>query len=327
MAYSKSERSAHALEPMPSRSASLVVPGNDKRVASAQLQALQRIANNSAQTAELRTLQRVVDTAPTQGRVQQLAAVAKDRLNVIGEDHTESEPRVEEEQTYLADAAGGDGYWEETTFKVGEFTRGWGSFIDRRQKGDPTWLHMELQMSGLVHNLKVNLDKSRNGAILAPETHQAEHLWCWDSWMIFIDGIGTYIQERFFDVSEEQINALRAASDEAGVATAKMLALNAAVDSGKNQTAMLSAAHASVDAFATKLYGAIRAMDVIDNERELSMHAAANAGAARKGAWKIGEAHVQSLINADKSPRFDGKQYNVTTRGEFNTEFDAWKSK
>lgn len=252
--------------------------------------------------------------------VYQLAAVVSDRLNVIGEDHTESAGRIDKEKRYLKVAAGGDGYWDETTFKVGTLNRGWGRLIDRRQKGDPSWLHMEYLMSGLVKNLEINLRKSNQGQTLSQSDHNDEHLWCWDSWMIFLEGVGKYIQTRFYDLSEDQVTQLRGALVEAGVAKEKMVALNGAVKTGKDLTNKLSDAHVAVDAFATKLYGAIRAPDVVNNDRELSMHAAANAGSNLKGAWKIGEAHVQNLLNPAKAPRFDGKQYNVTTRSEFNAE-------
>jgi hypothetical protein len=252
--------------------------------------------------------------------VSQLAAVKNDRLNVIGEDHTESEGRIDKEKEYLKTAAGGDGYWDETTFKVGVLNRSWGSLIDRRQKGDPSWLHMEYLMSGLVSNLNINLTKSQQGKILLAGAHKDEHLWCWDSWMIFIDGVGKYIQTRFYDLSQTQVTALRGSLAESDVAKEKMEALNNAVETGVDQTKKLSEAHIAVQAFANKLYGAIRTMDVITNDRELSMHAAANAGYNLRGAWKIGDEHVTNLLDPTKAPRFDNKLYNVTTKDEFNAE-------
>lgn len=69
--------------------------------------------------------------------------VMNDRLNVIGEDHVESEGRLKQEKQYLSWAAGNSGYWDEDTYKLGEPTLKQKIGRDDRQKGDPSILHIE----------------------------------------------------------------------------------------------------------------------------------------------------------------------------------------
>ncbi len=273
--------------------------------------------------------------------VFQLASPLRNNvLNVVGENHPETEARLAREKLYTAAHAGSANYWTEEKFRVRayKFSTDW--FHDKRAFADPfeqRFNHSQKFMQGNAAIIRGDANAARNDADawdhLNSERKFIHNLW------VYLSNLSSGLltdQTDGFEVPEarrqemlgykQQVKNIAATWQSARVDLAAAMhrpapavvfdwsAGGVAVAGGGNYGARYKQ---SVDALAD-LNIVNETADDISRNRSAAMHVAANARHAELGVWKIGEAHrghmaAEAHIN-----------YNLVSRAAFNADYNTW---
>lgn len=268
-------------------------------------------AGKSGKPAQLKTVNASDNPA-------QLVSWAKDKLNVVGEDHDESDLVRPEEKQYFHVAVGG-GYWTENMFMV-QSKNEQGASV--QTPADPTSLRA---LAGL-HDF-VRLSKGFNKEeVPSPDV---------------ILSIAFNVHLATFELIDLALNHWKATKGvryptnltKAETATrdnrhnSRFVALQA-IKSDLNSLVlmknekMVGANRVQVREFYKKirdnrklLTANLMEKPVLDELRSQKMHEAANAHANQVGVWKIGDDHVKDILrNGDK---WGPRKYNLITMGQF----------
>ena len=252
-------------------------------------------------------------------------ALVKGKLNVVGENHDESDPRRVKESTYAKSELGDDaGYWGEADFALGDRT-GW---------GDPKHLRLADLLSRIYKHFtpleKLTIDfPNSQGELPAIQLRLIR-----DSLQVALD---TYLVRLVAEISvNHQLkkagkDALAGKMDEQfktwalkGIAIKKeVVKLIAAIDqylidkSGENElkwdlwTTCFGAQSFGEDSISA----AYKGKDTVTEERSFEMEEAASQAHDRKGVWKIGQTHVEDIKLITEE---DARKYHLMDRSEFN---------
>ncbi|MFZ6723721.1 DUF4157 domain-containing protein [Undibacterium sp. Ji49W] len=252
-------------------------------------------------------------------------ALATDKLNVVGENHDESDPRREQEKTYTKSIIGDDaGYWGEADFALGDKT-GW---------GDPKHLRIA-NILELIHDFFKPLTKL--GIIFSETEGPLPTEWVIKIKAAFAKSLAIHFERLIQEISvnvqliREGKDVLSQHMDRPFTAWAKEaiqlrrdlmqriadidLYLESGIDT-KDLKFNLFGTSLEIEYFASKSINALQAeIPLAEFERSMEMDSAASAAYARKGVWKIGQKHVDDIhfLHIGKEAR-----YQVMNKADFN---------
>ncbi|MFZ6653820.1 DUF4157 domain-containing protein [Undibacterium sp. TJN19] len=252
-------------------------------------------------------------------------ALVKGKLNVVGENHDESDPRRVKESTYTKSELGEDaGYWGEGDFATGDRT-GW---------GDPK----HLRLAELLSRLNKNFTPLEKLTSRYPESEgeiPADQLKLIRTALKVV--LDTYMGRLVAEISvniglkKAGKDALTGHMDQPFVTWAKkaleikkdIIKLIAGIDqylidkSGEDELKLdLWATCFSAQYFSEESISALyKGNTLITEERSFAMEDAASQAHDRKGVWKIGQAHVEDIKLITEE---DAREYHLMDRSEFN---------
>jgi hypothetical protein len=323
--------------------------GHDVPAATAQLRQLASLLNSSPRAAAQR---RVVDslnkrrTAPLQARaapaaaapvqrVIQLAKLVKDRLNVAGETHPESDARRGRERQIAATKTGSPNYWQE-----GEFT------IQGKpeQPADPYQLRFEyllklglaLQIDTLAGMKKAkylaDLGLGDLGVLESVETAMNEfrgddlerlgmkiNIFGEPTRRAFWVGGLRRVVLRHCIKAKEVVTALtrECTTKSDGFESLDISKLEHLVAYSKPLNFSLDQIIEGLDELSKALHKADTDFGLsgrnVSRERSVAMHDAAQEQAGLRGVWKVGEAHATDMETM-------ARKYNLLSKTDFDAE-------
>lgn len=256
-----------------------------------------------------------------QNKVFQLKSpLVSTKLNVVGENHDESDARRSKERAHSLKFSGSANYWTENQFKVRAMA--FGDYInDTRPLADPfkdRFEHMLLKAESTnpwhyqaqvapqnfrdyVQNQPGTLDSAITNGVYNYANNMRIMIGNLEGGT---DGHELSQQEKATHLGlKAEVTALYQSG---GVALNLLKAQQIHVD---NTVAALDNMWNNLKALKLK-FGNVRTDAEVRISRSDAMHAAAEARNAEKGVWKIGEAHVTDI--KDK-----GGSYNLVTRQQF----------
>ena len=252
--------------------------------------------------------------------------LVRDKLNIVGERHDESDPRRTEEAAYTKKFLGAESeYFRETGFKQNRW-------LGNPTWGDPAILRAESLIARLTHQVFPVLIRCIE-AVSEQEVLQIEGnlMTAGEAWVGFRKAASNLIKE----VQDEFARALQ--GEEEGKVTKDALRWMdvglAYFRDGIQNTQWSERVKWKTDLFSigtsfNRYFGdsskVVRTKDQVDLDRSKAMHSLAfeNAESFRGdrvvGVWKVGEAHIQEIKNIlGPNPT----AYNLMTREEFNEDF------
>ncbi len=301
---------------------------------------MQRLVGNKA-ISQLMGINKVSNHQGGSQQIVQRKALSKDKLNVAGEIHPESDAQRELERAFSAEKTGSPNYWQEPEFKTLDGAR-----------ADPTF-HRLHQYMDYLYSLNLNTLIQRhdelNGDI--PEAKQ-NYI---NNWVT----VTPYITENlnaFFKELKKYENGTLIVSDESEqkilnkiiknyrqslsgfwsnlTETFEIPELAVAEPKPKETTKGLEISDFlfvhELKLFWTyvtevfKLFeekSGNKNAEEISLARSMAMNHAAESKKDEKGVWKIGNDHVKDIII-----KTDEQNYNLITRPDFIKEFQEWEN-
>lgn len=259
--------------------------------------------------------------------------LARDRLNVIGEDHGESNMRRGEEQQFCEKQTDGGKYWQEWQFKERNYDPR-DTPKDTRDPADP-W---DLRLLQCIAFIRHSIGTVRKGKY----TNKLQLLNIIDNRIIyFLNQINFNYEElkresqgfnwknkngeqgvkdlqpeiNYFvkissSIDKDKYGLQKLSLEEA---TTKFTMLTIAIENKINKTEQImlrNNPHPNV--------GPDFTFDDVAELRSKAMHEAAQNRCNVKGVWKIGLKHLEHLES------YGHKKYNIVTREQFNQVFTKW---
>ncbi len=181
-------------------------------------------------------------------------------------------------------------------------------------------------MAGLHENLKANRAKEARDDHLSSDDHSDYHLWPWDSFMAARSNITGLFQTAHFDLTSDQARKFGAAAEDTAAGDVIMKGLTRKYEQRDYSgiTGLYDQMRSKVGAIMQTVFGGARKPNEVNQDREASMHNAANRDAATKrGAWKIGDDHATSIKKKIDKGDFARADYNLMSRAEFNYELSG----
>lgn len=262
-------------------------------------------------------------TQISSGTVKQLK-LAKDRLNVVGEDHPESDPRREDEIRFVTTTIPGGDYWREHEFRT---VSGYGDttelrFLNRfavaRDFEDKYykifaenilayWEDSSQQAQECVAGAKIHLQS------ILPKQICSRHL---DQCRIEIRNNPSFLSSR------PELRTLLLSE----LTSVYNIALSVEIPQSNFQTSLdWQALCNHIIMFNNKMESLQERIGKVDSRhiaflRSVRMHLAANENSTLRGVWKVGDEHRKDI---EKMSRPEDREYNLMSRAEFNEEYDS----
>ncbi|MEA3157889.1 MAG: hypothetical protein QOK44_5478, partial [Betaproteobacteria bacterium] len=271
--------------------------------------------------------------------------ITPDRLNVVGETHSESEPRRGQEKEYTNQVTKG-GYWLEQEFKYSAGADDKAS----EAPGDPVDLRITqrlVQLNEYTDLVIKNIDDLDNKGF--PGSIEQQRLVIRDS----VVQLGVPTANLPYELGREGAPKAVAYQLEGGktvdAAGLKDLMQLILADAGKMLQELAAVALDAATQRESKLaqpaieklrskvadhkqtigkWPRVKITETrqqVREQRSAVMAAAASREAARKGVWKIGELHVHDMLQDEKAA--DKRAFELTTKDEFNQELAAYEKK
>jgi hypothetical protein len=263
------------------------------------------------------------------------------KLNVVGEDHAESDPRRRLERLFCLDQTQNNNYWTEAEFldlheQVG--IRGNRSGPVQPPQRNASADLMEYRavhgVAMLIKKFDELADAAGNAAASGDRTavfafvqvnlrsFRKDQKRVVNTWTPTASGdVNTAVQNVY-----DNINALLAKY----VQVMRLALAKNSVDIQLKATQVLANGRTAIDALLDPLLQAVgvpKASNAGELAGEMRKQRSLAMGLAtyttRIGVWKIGDGHIQDLL--DGTAKVDMSRANFVTRDEFNTAFDAWK--
>jgi hypothetical protein len=253
--------------------------------------------------------------------IQLKSPLVSTKLNVVGEEHPESDPRRQKEQAYSLKYSGSANYWTEAEFKSRAYAIG--DFLDdQRPRADPfkdrfehvlikaestnPW-HYQGQAAPQGH---INFVRDHPD-VLNVRITEGPHRFANDMRIMIgnleagTDGFDLSQQEKVTHIGlKAEVTALY---QQAATCLNRLTTLPIQIDA---TVAALDTMWANLKALIVK-FGNLRTDSQVRISRSDGMHTAAETRNAEKGVWKIGEAHRNDMKNK-------GGSYNLVSRQQFN---------
>ncbi len=243
------------------------------------------------------------------------------KLNVVGEEHPESNARRPKERAYSLKYSGSADYWTEAEFRTRAF--GLGDILDdTRPRADPFKDRFEhvLIKAQSTNAWHYNTDTAPQNFIDYVRNHPGKlHASLSEGPYRFASDMSIMIGNLEagtdgFDMSEEEKNThiglkaeVTAFYQQIGICLNRLSNLPLQVDAN---VAALDKMWGNLKALILK-FGDLRSDSEVRISRSDAMHTAAENRNAVKGVWKIGEAHRNDMKNK-------GGSYNLVSREQFN---------
>lgn len=235
--------------------------------------------------------------------IAQLKPLSKGKLNVIGENHNESDARREQERTFVMDETSGGDYWEEEQFKI--VVQG------QETEADPLIYKVLADMhriETLARHAIIKIKEEDKDTAEEKRTKMNNMARLAHAQWSHIEGI-PYTG----NLSAEQVETRDKLMKER---VQKMDDCVTAVNNVCDGSLNADKAAPTVKAFTTTMKGVMEEPK-LNKLRSKAMHEAAEGAAAKKGAWKVGDFHISDIETLLEGA---APGYNLMTRGEFNDE-------
>ena len=257
-----------------------------------------------------------------------------DRLNVVGENHVDSEPRRENEKKFVSAIISDGHYWMEHEFKTNK--------ENGMEYGDP-----------IILKILDHLERAKQcGETLETTISMIEKM------EIVLSNVGLFIGTNIFDAyacisySAEQVSAVakhfsKSKDQYLNIENLSDLLENFSdlvpplprefAKDKKSCCDILEVMKESIEVVnnVTECVEIVtknmreRIMSVVPDEscdnivlvRSVAMHNAANSAYQEKGVWKVGMLHVKDIKRLGIKPK-----YNLVSKDEFNREYEDWWS-
>lgn len=240
----------------------------------------------------------------------QLKPLSNSKLNVVGEDHNESNERRQEERQFTTDKTGGT-YWEENEFQV---TMANGDQTD----ADPLTYRLIHTLQNIARLTKhLNKFGTEEGAIdLAKNIHGkveglitlAETQWG------RLEGV-PYTGDLTPDEVATRDKLFKERMSKLALCKTALVALK---DGQQLETKVIKAHVENIKGYNDHMAN-VMSVGEVTVLRSQAMHDAAQGAANTSGVWKIGEDHVSDIT--DILAKTQGTaDYNLLTQSEFNDE-------
>lgn len=261
---------------------------------------LQEMTNKSPQATLISSLlqRNKGDLSPLQ-----LKALANGKLNVVGENHSESNRRRDSEETIAKRETGG-GYWREGEYRKGVDTRNLLSWVftsDKRERGDSSELLVEMNAAALADLADIWVAKATNYGTLR-SSQKDEMVGAMPDIYRFGSDVAVH-NGRIQDDTKKKDALVRDAKS--------LLTIIKAIGGRKDINTYTNLPEAIADVRG-HLGGRSRAQ--ISTERTVHMQSSAAFDASKPGVWKVGQNHIDEW-GVKTGP------YEVLTRDEFNIEY------
>ena len=313
--------------PKPQSTAPMAVAFDDQRPELAVQLKMQEMADASVQVFQLRAYQEMADVSP---QVQQLKKVQlmaneqviqleldKNSLNVVGEDHDISggERRVIE-KAYSEEFTGG-GYWKENEFKI--------ESDDEEFSADPTAQRFLTELQK-IYRLSGDFSRAYSFGLASSIVNRAnDRLSKLTPLILLVERLWTETSDPQYpnSLTAEDIEISRIRH--AGLQTFRQ---SLTVLSSMKGQRLNATRRATIKMHYERILNARRVMVEnvapeadLNRSRSKAMHQAAQSNSMTKGVWKIGESHVDDILNNLNLiyPRL----YNLVTQDEFEDDLLA----
>jgi len=265
-----------------------------------------------------------------QNKVAQLSPLSKDVLNVVGENHPETEARLDFEKAYCTKFSGLNKYWSENEFKVRAYSVLTDFWDDKRASADPFKDRFEQALLFAEHTNFWHYNTDQAPQSFKNKVHSNPK----DLAVSFVNGVFRYTKDMKIMIEdlEEDIDGheLTALSKQTHIAlkddvnrlhtqvSTCITMLNKQTDEIDTIVAALDLMWANLKTLMTA-YGPVRTYNEVRISRSDAMHQSAEARSSEKGVWKIGESHQKDIAGKDAT-------YNLVSRNTFNSDYLDWRS-
>ncbi len=231
------------------------------------------------------------------------------KLNVIGEHHTESDTRREAEETIATTVAKGP-YWHEYEFNlIDDLNNPW--------EGDPFELrtkHLQANARDLlqwINSEPDTFDPKRNKVL-----DRREDL---EIFKATLEALMIHRRAKYKNRLENIGGIDSEASDKRQMELIKNIK-KVLKNRSKISLKSIYQLNKNLEWFSTAFFPDLNTTtEDVSRQRSSAMHRAANKFQRKKGIWKIGQAHVDHIKEEQEAPR-----YNLLSKTEFDEYYQAW---
>jgi hypothetical protein len=253
------------------------------------------------------------------------------KLNIVGETHTESDPRRAEEKRFCLLKTGSADYWTEAQFPDLS-TDG-----HQQYQGDPAADLMEFRATHGIAYLIAAIDRLGDEAVnvsATPANSAGPIISAFDakvkklilmrdrvdrSWRPSSDSVNRAVQAAYDD-AERAFQAYNAAFQNA--ATSKQL--KAILDFGNSRIALRDRVPALADAVGAVISDkrdAAQLAEYMRTQRSTFMGLGAIFSKRTEGVWKVGDLHITDLTSGRSN--VDRSRINIVSKEDFNAQLQA----
>lgn len=272
--------------------------------------------------------------------VQMVTPLVTDKLNVVGENHDETEVRLDREKRYTAAHAGASKYWSESEFRVRAYSAWHDFWHDKRAFADPFELRFNNAQQFLSENARIigQQGNANNNSVKARDDLNVQQKFISNLWINLYNLSSGFIdaQADGFEVPakrrtemlgyRQQIKNIAVTWQAARVALAtargdeKPPAVFDWTDGGVAVTSEANPRANFVQSVAdlSALNIVARTVNELSQDRSAAMHVAANNRHTELGVWKVGDEHRRDMA------RYQGIQYNLVSLAAFNADYNTW---
>lgn len=230
------------------------------------------------------------------------AKLVPNALNVVGEDHVESEALRKSEKKFTKDVLQSSDYWAEDEFRLGAYKLSH-FFTDSREVVDP----FELRVLQSLNFLKDELRKKKSTYLSAQEWKKQLTIYC-SNLEGKTDGV---------ELNENRKNYYKNEFKKTVKSWDKMQDQEVINDINSVLSTLIPAVGKSRKIAEQR----INTGKKVSNERSIAMHEGANQEAgSKKGVWKVGDSHAKDMLT------MDDRKYELTLQDDFQQYLKVYLS-
>jgi len=272
--------------------------------------------------------------------IQLVTPLANNRLNVVGEDHPETEGRLDREKQYTAAHAGSANYWTEARFRTRAFSF-WRDYLsDMRATADPFEMRFNHSQQFLAENAVIIKNEGDLGTntLGALDNLNSQRKFIHNLWIYLSNLDAGFMEDRSdgFEVPAdrrtEMLGYRQQIKNIAVTWQAARADLAAAIPTavppnpfGWANGGVAVTSEANERANHKKSIDDLGLLNIVakttaqlSQDRSAAMHAAANNRSTELGVWKVGDAHAGHMTGMNP------KTYNLVRRAAFNADYNTW---
>jgi hypothetical protein len=273
-----------------------------------------------------------IHVQPIQGEGDKV--LARKKLNIAGETHTESDGRRALERQFCSAKTGSADYWTENDFpdlalggQQQAAAEPGADLMEYRATHGAAMLIVQFdKLSDQAINVSATRVDSAAAAIGAFTTEVQKLMQLRDrvhrSWRPSTEAVNRAVQT-VYDNVESAYQAYDAALQNASA----QRQLQAVREFANSRVGLRDLVPALADAVGARLADKRDAAELakfMRRQRSTFMGLGAVFSLRKAGVWKVGDGHIQDLT--DGTSKIDKNRINIVTKKEFNEEFDAWRS-